>query len=138
MTIIYLLQIEDLTTRNELIAQTLSGQKWKVRGSQITDKQMVELADRLNGWTQSVYKFGCGIIYLSVLHDYASEDPFEKLERHETENIKQHLNHYHGFPLTSALTMSTVNPFLPMVFDKISGNLECDLKHLEDGQIGNY
>lgn len=133
---IYLLTINDLSERNNLIEQTLSGQKWKRNKSQITDRQMVDIADRLNGWTQSVYKFGCGFIHLSVLHDYLTEDPFDKLDATEIEDIKRHLNNYHDFPMTSNLTMVTLKPYLPKVFDKISGNLECYIGHLEEEKIG--
>ena len=44
-------------------------------GRVITDKEMVELAQELQGWTESVYKFGCAFIHLSGLHDYNSRDP---------------------------------------------------------------
>src|SRR5690348_14381253 len=56
--VIYLLQISDLAERHSLIALTLDSKKWK-----ITDKQMVGIANNLQGWTEYVYKFGCGFIH---------------------------------------------------------------------------
>ncbi len=92
---------------------------------------MVELADTLNGWTKSVYKFGCAFIHLSSFHDYTLNDPFANLEPAEIHSIKTHLHNYHSFPVANNLTVQTIAPYLVMVFDKISGNLECYLQNLE-------
>jgi hypothetical protein len=134
--VIFLLN-QTLDERNHLINLTLDGKKWKHRSkAQVTDKQMVELADTLNGWTNSVYKFGCAFIHLSTFHDYAFNDPFENLELNEINSIKTHLNNYHGFPITTDLTMNSISFYLPKVFDKIEGNLECYIKHLEEYKNG--
>lgn len=132
--VIFLLS-KAIDERNHLINLTLTGKKWKLRNNaNVTDKQMVELADSLNGWTESVYKFGCAFIHLSSFHDYTFNDPFENLEQNEIDSIKTHLNNYHGFPLTTELTMQSISFYLPMVFDKIEGNLECYIKNLEEGE----
>lgn len=132
---IYLLTIVDLEERNELIRQTLSGQKWKRGRRNITDRDMVDIADKLNGWTKSVYKFGCSYIHLSVLHDYFTENPFSHLDNDEVNDIIVHLNYYHAFPLTSELCMTSLTPYLPCVFNKISANLECYIRDLENERI---
>lgn len=93
---------------------------------------MVDLADNLCGWTQSVYKFGCAFIHLSSFHDYAFNNPFENMEYDEINSIKIHLNHYHGFPMANDLTLQSISFYLPMVFDKVQGNLECYIKNLEE------
>lgn len=92
---------------------------------------MVDLADKLNGWTQSVYKFGCAFIHLSLFHSYASHNPFESISVEELYSVKSHLNKYHNFPMDYDVTMNTVSPYLPMVFDKIAGNLEWYIQKLE-------
>lgn len=123
--------------RNNLISQTLNGVKWKLRNNKIvTDKMMVDLAETLNGWTESVYKFGCAFIHLSSYHDYSSIDPFKKLDQSEINSIKMHLNNYHGFPMTTELKIKSISFYLPMVFEKIKGNLECYLEDLESNKIG--
>jgi hypothetical protein len=125
---------QSLEERSHLINQTLNGQKWKLRNNaNITDRQMVELADTLNGWTKSVYKFGCAFIHLSSFHD-KTQDPFRNLGCDEINSVKTHLHNYHDFPITSELTMNSISPYLPMVFDKIEGNLECYIKNIEEGQ----
>jgi hypothetical protein len=130
--VIYLLG-QPIAERERLINLTLIGKKWKHRSNaNVTDKCMVDLADSLNGWTASVYKFGCAFIHLSSFHDYTFNDPFENLEQDEIDSIKKHLNYYHGFPLTTTLTMQSISFYLPMVFDKIEENLECYLKYLEE------
>ena len=135
--VIFLLSLP-LDERNHLISLTLSGKKWKLRNNaQVTDKQMVELSDTLNGWTNSVYKFGCAFIHLSTFHDYTFNDPFENLEIIEINSIKAHLNNYHNFPMTNDLTIKSISFYLPMVFDKIEGNLEYYIKNLEEQQITN-
>ena len=136
--IIYLLNLDELNYRNHLIKQTLNCERWRKleNNSIITDKQMVDIADSLNGWTQSVYKFGCAFIHLSNFHDYKNVDPFANLPEDEKDTIKQHLNHYHSFPLTENLSVDTLKWVLPMVFDKVSGNLEYYIRDLKAEKIG--
>jgi len=130
--VIFLLS-QTIDERNHLISLTLAGQKWKFKSNvQVTDKQMIELADKLNGWTKSVYKFGCAFIHLSTFHDYVSNDPFNNLELEEIKSIKTHLNYYHGYPMTDNLTMNLISSYLPQVFNKIKNNLECYIKDLEE------
>lgn len=93
---------------------------------------MVELADTLNGWTKSVYKFGCAFIHLSSFHDYVFNDPFEDLEEDEVNAIKTHLTYYHHFPLLTELTMQSIVSYLQRIFNKIEENLECYIKDLEE------
>ncbi len=108
------------------------GQKWRLSNNAVvTDKQMVDLADKFNGWTQSVYKFGCAFIHLSTFHDYSNNDPFKTLSNSEANSVKTHLNTYHGFPMSSDLTIENAAHFLPMVFNKISDNLEWYIQTLE-------
>lgn len=54
--VIYLLD-KDIARRTQLIDESVSGKKW----SRVTDKEMVDLSQNLQGWTRSVYKFGCSI-----------------------------------------------------------------------------
>ncbi|MEI7590811.1 MAG: hypothetical protein WCJ49_05815, partial [Deltaproteobacteria bacterium] len=76
--VIYLTQIDNINERNRLMGETLSGDsdnKWTIltekgKYRKITDKEMVDLSDKLNGWTLSVYKFGCSFIHLSKSHSY--------------------------------------------------------------------
>ena len=126
---------QTLEERNHLINLTLTGKKWKLRSNaNVTDKQMVDLADILNGWTESVYTFGCAFIHLSSFHDYLFNDPFENLEPDKIDSIRRHLNNYHYFPMKTELTLKSISFYLPMVFDKIEENLECYVKNLEDRQ----
>jgi hypothetical protein len=123
---IYLLSIRDRQRRGQLISQFLNGQRWPV-----TDAKMVELSNRLQGWTQSVYKFGCAFIHLSKYHD-AKQDPFDSLSSRERDQIAQHLNYYHAFPLDANTHFNDIVPILPRVFEKIAGNLECYVRDLEN------
>lgn len=60
--VIYLLSINDISERRRLIKSTLNGEKWKIKTpkgkwKEVTDREMVELSQRLQGWTLSVYKY---------------------------------------------------------------------------------
>lgn len=138
--VIYLLSIKDLSFRKSLIECTLKGTKWKVitpKGKHIaiTDHEMVDLANKLKGWAKSVYKFSCGFIHLSILHDHHATNPFEYLTQSEKKDILQHLRYYHGGPVTDNPSMQELSLYVPMIFDKISSNLECYLKQLENNEF---
>ena len=139
---IYLLSIVDLNERSRLIKQTLDGEKWtrktaKRKNKRITDKEMVDLSNELQGWTLSVYKFGCSFIHFSNNHDYSSENPFEKLDSDGKKNILEHLRNYHCGPTNDNPSFEELATYFPGVFDKIAGNLECYIKDLENNKIIN-
>ena len=80
---IYLLSISDFNERKRLIEQTLAGHKWTKLTSNgkiksITDSEMVELSNVLQGWTLSVYKFGCSYIHFSRYHDYSTDETYKQ------------------------------------------------------------
>ena len=101
----------------------------------MTDREMLEIAHGLQGWTQSVYKFGCAFIHLSSLHDYNDRDPLELLPALEREDLLQHCRHYHGGPSEPDPSFSDLVPYLPRVLEKIASNLEHYLAELEGGKL---
>ena len=133
---IYLLSITDQDYRNQLIRQSISGEKWTAKNSRkkITDREMVELATTLHGWAERVYRFGCSFIHLSKFHDYQERDPVQELTDQEKDIIKESFWHYHGRPKERELTLIDIDFYLPMVFEKVSDNLECYLRMLEEGK----
>jgi hypothetical protein len=137
--VIYLLAATDLTERQRLIDATLRGERWKVRSVKgkwrdVTDREMVELAQHLQGWTQSVYKFGCAFVHLSDFHNHLAENPFDKLTELEKQDILSHMRNYHGGPCHDNPDMAELSMYVPQVFEKISSNLECYLKELEQNK----
>jgi hypothetical protein len=92
---------------------------------------MVDHAQRLQGWTLSVYKIGGALIHLSALHDYNDRDPLRQLPIEERDDILLHCRHYHGGPISNEPTFLDLVPYFPSVLKKIADNLECYLKHLE-------
>lgn len=129
--VIYLLD-KDIARRTQLIDESVSGKKW----SRVTDKEMVDLSQNLQGWTRSVYKFGCSFIHLSALHDYNDRDPLELLAVQERSDILDHCRQYHGGPMQDA-RFGDLLPFLPRVLEKIAGNLDEYLGALERGETLN-
>jgi hypothetical protein len=134
--VIFVLSVTDKTYRQQLIDASVNGEKWTAKGKKacITDREMVELAQSLQGWTQSVYKFGCAFIHLSSFHDYAHRDPLLALPNDEKTAILKHMRDYHGGPAGANPSFEDLLPFLPQVFEKVASNLECYLKELEAGK----
>jgi len=135
--VIFLLHTEDITERRRLVASTLRGEKWKVRTNKgklrvVTDREMVNLAQELQGWTQSVYRFGCAFVHLSDFHNHLAQNPFDRLAADEKKHIMTHLRNYHGGPSHDNPDMRELSGYLLRVFEKIADNLECYLKQLEE------
>jgi hypothetical protein len=134
--VIFLLAQDDRGYRSKLIEASVNGERWRGKGSRakVRDREMVDLADKLQGWTNSVYKFGCAFIHLSSQHDHGVRDPFRELPEDEQATVVGHLRYYHGGPSVERPTFQDIIPFLPNVFAKIAANLECYVKNLEDGK----
>src|SRR5574341_1913568 len=133
--VIYLLTVKDLTERQRLIGSTLLGERWKVqtpkgRWRDVTDRETVDLAQALQGWTQSVYKFGCAFVHLSDYHNHLAENPFDKLAESEKQDILSHMRYYHGGPSHDNPNMAELALYVPNALEKIGSNLECYLKQL--------
>ncbi|PXY02927.1 hypothetical protein DF185_02200 [Marinifilum breve] len=141
--VIYLINIPDISQRELLVNKTLNGEKWTFinhnnKVQTITDRDMVNLASQLRGWTQNVYKFGCAFIHLSNFHSYLTEDPFSSLTDSEKEDIVNQLNNYHFAGLTKDSKMNDIIPYLPNVMDKITANFEYDICKLENNEDNNF
>ncbi|MHC4200891.1 MAG: hypothetical protein ACYSU0_12940 [Planctomycetota bacterium] len=132
--VIYLLSISDRKRRSQLIEASAQGQKWRHADGKrpITDREMVDLADRLQHWARSVYLFGCGFIHLSSFHDYRQRDPMDMISEAERTAILEHMRRHHGGPVSDHPSFQEIVPYLPAVFEKIAGNLECYVKELEE------
>lgn len=128
--VMYLGRIADFTERERLMTQTLSGDKWTIithngKWKQVTDKDMVNKTNELKGYISYVYKLECGFIHLSDFHNYETKNPFIKLDFSEQFDIILYLHQYHNYPRDRLLTVESIAPFIPNVFEKISTNLDC-------------
>ena len=132
--VVYLLSVRDHAKRARIMTSLVEAGQWKDAGKRITDREMVDLADTLHGWTKSVYRFGCAYIHLSNMHDHSEHDPLSCLSEAEKADILRHMRAYHGGPHCDDCTMADLVPYLPAVFDKIAGNLECYVAALEKGR----
>ncbi len=141
--VIFILSMENLAERNAMINTFLNERRMVVttaknKSRKVTDREMVDLAQNLHGWTKSVYSFGCSFIHLSKAHDHSNDDPVNKITESEKAQIVNHLLHYHGGTITEDFTFSELLPYLPNVLDKISGNLKCYLDDLaNEKQLDN-
>ena len=123
-----------------MITQTLTDQPWTVKTitgktKKVTDREMLELASHLMGWTKSVYKFGCAFIHLSSLH--GESNPLSKLSNEDRIDVLTHMRHYHGGPTSNTPSFEEFCVYLPDVLKKISDNLGCYVEHLEKKEILN-
>ena len=137
--VICLLKITDLKERQRLIDSTINGEKWKIftnkgKWREVKDREMVNLAQDLKGWTLSVYKFGCAFVHLSDFHNHLTQNPFDKLMESEKQDILSHMRYYHGGPCHDNPNMAEVADYVPHVFEKIASNLECYVKELEQNK----
>lgn len=134
--VIYLLS-QPMPRRLALIEAAVKGEQWRqlAGNARVTDREMVELAQELQGWTRSVYKFGCAFIHLSNLHDYNDRDPLKLLADDERDAILEHCRHYHGGPDCDRPSFPDLIPYLPLALAKISDNLEHYLEELQDGVL---
>lgn len=130
--VIYLLA-QPINRRNELIESSVCGEKWTQINSRrrITDREMVDLAQILHGWTQSVYSFGCAFVHLSNLHHYNDRDSYLALPEKERTVILGHCRYYHHEPMAEEPSFQDFLPILPRILEKVSCNLEGYLRSLE-------
>ena len=131
--VIYLLSIRDKKYRKQLIEASIEGERWTHKGkrSRITDREMVALAQHLHGWTQLVYRFGCAFVHLSNCHDHGSRDPLKSLAPTDRAVLLQYMRQYHHGPSMENPKFADLIPYIPRVFEKVAGNLECYLSDLE-------
>ena len=132
---IFLLSVTDRQYRERLLHDSVTGIPWRTQDGKrkVTDKDMVDLSNRLHGWTQNVYAFGCGFIHLSAYHDYSERDPFVSLTPEDRRNIAHYLSYYHHVVMDHTTKLQDIKAVLPAIFEKISANLECYVKDLEAG-----
>ena len=118
--VMFLLSISDLNLREHFINQTLEGIKWSYPNTKkvVTDKQMVDLADKFYGWPFFVYKLGCAFIHLSAMVYYKNSNPFLLLSVSERNDITRFLHQYHSFPLELELNLENIIPYLDKVFSR--------------------
>lgn len=123
--------------RDLLIEASVEGEKWLQENTRasVTEREMVDLAQTLQGWTQSLYKFGCAFIHLSGLHDYNDRDPLAHLPNQERNDILEHCRYYHGGPSETDAAFEDLVSYLPRVPEKIADNLECYLTVLEKREV---
>ncbi|PMD99537.1 hypothetical protein BWI97_00865 [Siphonobacter sp. BAB-5405] len=119
---------------NKLIEDTVNGVEWRKNGERITDRKMVNIASQYNHWAPEVYNFGNCFTHLTNYHDYEQNDPLLTLDLELTQKIRNYLNSYHGFPLTSEVNFQNVIPYIPEVALKISNNLRLYIDHLNSRQ----
>jgi hypothetical protein len=134
---VFLLSVTNRRYRRELLKDAVNGKPWRTEDGKrrVTDREMVDLTNRLHGWTQYVYAFGCRFIHLSDFHDYPDRDPFDTMTPQDRADIGRYLAHYHGVTIKASTRLRDIEWVLPNVFEKISSNLECYVKDLEKGSV---
>lgn len=128
---IYLLHAPD--RRQHILSSCITGKGFHDGRARISDRTMIEIAKRSNGWVERVYEFGNKFVHLTDAHDYAAVDPFQVYEHRE--EVLRYLNHYHrgkvrGSDLDDGATLADIAAYAPHVLDKITANLGFYLKNL--------
>jgi hypothetical protein len=135
--VIYLLN-QNIDEQLRLLTLSLRGEKWSIatdngKFRKITDRDMVEIAENLHGWSGNVYRFGCSFIHLSPAHDYRTTDPLSHLPASDRDAIITHINHYHHAHLREGATLGDIAVYIPAILGKITQNLEHALQKLARG-----
>ena len=107
-----------------LISDFGTGERWRRQAGtgRITDREMVDVATQQYFWVDVAYRFGCRLIHLSQLHDYATVDPFTRIPVADTSEIVSYLGSFHGYP-DHDIDMSRFIDLLPAVMNKIRGKV---------------
>lgn len=128
--VLHVLLQQTESQKNSLIESCLRGDRWN-----ITDAKMVSEANKLNGWENLVYKFGCSFVHLSNLCDINAINISEMLTEQERNDIANYINAYHYWDKTekfpNPFTVEDILPQLLHIFEKIADNLEYYLEKLE-------
>jgi hypothetical protein len=123
---VYLNNKCDQARRAELLTRaTTPGLKFNV-----TDREMVDFAEGMTGWSRRVYDYGNAFVHLSSQHDYGASDPFQSLDVDERIAIVSYLQHYHAGAAAINSTFEEIADYIPKVFNKIADNLKLELDNL--------
>ena len=136
---IYILGISDTEYRDKLMTSFAEGKKWKRKDGKsfVTDKEMVDFSDTLHGYTHLVYQFGCSFVHLSNLQNWLDDDVSANLSIDTKHNIVKYINQYHCAGLGVDFSFTDIVLFIPDIFKKIHGNLECYVKQIEEERFDN-
>lgn len=124
-------------TAQSLIQDAVDGKQWaettnKGKQRRITDREMVDIASKLGGWVDIIYKFGCGLIHLSNLHDHESNDPFDgAIDLINSGQIVHYLHQYHGYP-DQDIDKQRLVQYLPKVMEKLVQNVDYYVGKIEN------
>lgn len=121
--LVYLSRIEE-TEVERLITAFVNGEQWRhCNGNRrITDREMVDIAKEQYSWVEVAYRFGCGLVHLSNLHDYENVDPFTQIPVEDKSEIVSYLGDYHGYRGLD-IDMPRFIEMLPAVMQKICGKV---------------
>lgn len=135
--VVYLLSITDTSYRNALIRASVNGERWMHKGTTkvITDRQMVDVATKVEFWVREAYKVRNGFIHLSNLHDYRHRDPLALLPKQDKREILKHMRRWHNCPQQGNPTFNDIVPCIPKVFSKIHSHLSEYIRRLQNQQV---
>jgi hypothetical protein len=135
--VVYLLSVVDLGYRNSLIRASVSGERWTHNGTTkiITDRQMVDVATKLEFWVREAYKVRNGFIHLSNFHDYRHRDPLTLIPKQDKREILKHLRRWHNCPKQGDPDFEDIVPCLPNVISKMRSHLSDYIRKLRNQQV---
>ena len=138
MRVDYLAFSVPLADRDAMCRDVLSGARWKRRTTKgkytdIRDVEFHTYAKDNHSWVSLAYEYSSKFIHLTNFWNYGESDPLVTLSADERLEIASYLKRYHGFP-EREVEMNDLFEYLPQVFEKIRGNVECYTDQ-EDGLL---
>ncbi|KEP68889.1 hypothetical protein DL1_08340 [Thioclava dalianensis] len=127
-----------LADRDELCREALSGSRWqrctaKGKLTDIRDVQFHTYAKNNHSWVSLAYEYSSKFIHLTNFWNYGVSDPLVTMPADDRSEMISYLSRYHGFP-GHDLKINDLFEYLPQVFEKIRGNIECYVEQ-EDGLL---
>jgi hypothetical protein len=121
--------------KDQFISSSINNQKWFRIGKNekkeyITDNELLNFTEKLNGWGKSIYNFGFSFKSLSNNYNYLLKNPIISLEETERSKIYNYIKEYHNKDFPIDFTMDKLIPLLPLVFMKITSELKIELEKL--------
>ena len=127
--VVYLLTLKDKAMREGLCKRTLENKKWN-----LAECELVNITDKLIGWTKLTYKFGCAFIHLSGHHGHLAKHPFCGYSQDDRRTISEYMETYHQFQITENTHISDIEQKYNAILMKIHSNLKNYVEKLRSGE----
>jgi hypothetical protein len=114
--------------KEHLVRLSINSQKWFFLNGDnkkvyITEKEIINYADSLQGWEKGIYEFGLSFQCLSKNFNYLLRDPMKSMSENERRQISDYIKEYHNTVFNDNFSLDDLIPLLEDIFKTITSNL---------------